>query len=59
MPLTSAERQRRYGERLKNNDPKKWEEHKKKEAQKKKQNYKKVSERSETEKSADVNFGEN
>ncbi|CAG9129863.1 unnamed protein product [Plutella xylostella] len=52
MPLTSAERQRRYRERLKNNDPKKWEEHKKKEAQKKKQNYKKVSELSETEKSA-------
>ncbi|CAG5025826.1 unnamed protein product [Parnassius apollo] len=50
MPLTSAERQKRYRERLKQNNPIKWNEEKKKDAEKKRRNYKKISELSETEK---------
>lgn len=50
MPLTPAERQKRYRERLKQNNPIKWNEQKKKEAEKKRKDYKKISELSESEK---------
>lgn len=52
MPLTSAERQKLYRERLKENNPEKWEDNKKKDAEEKRKNYKKISELSETDKTA-------
>lgn len=50
MPLTPAERQRNYRERIKANKPEIWEERKKKEAEDKRKKYLKISQLSETEK---------
>ena len=50
MPLTPAERQRNYRERMKSNKPEIWEERKKKEAEYKREKYLKISQLSERDK---------
>lgn len=50
MPLTPAERQRNYRERMKANKPEIWEERKKKEAEEKRRKYLKISQLSERDK---------